>query len=165
MDLIYFRSELLWAASAGTDEFDESYDWETARQRVEASLARHGESIPTAQEVTEYELRMVSPKRFEFIVSRVLREGDHALVDGRVGDGNAPIRVGDSFAAIRGYSLRRNGDEIQIDYGPHRPVRLVVDSIEAYRRSLGFIDSGMTARLTLRGDGLDTLADDTILSS
>src|SRR5206468_9301044 len=94
--------------------------------------------------------------RFEFIVARVHRQGDHALVDGRVGDGDAPIRVRDSFVAIRDYSPRRDGDGIQIDYGPPRTVRLVIESIEAYQRSLDFIDGGMTARLTLRGDGLES---------
>jgi hypothetical protein len=103
--------------------------------------------------------------RFEFIVGRVHRQSDHALVDGRVGDGDSPIRVRDSFVVIRDYSARRDGGEIQIDYGPPRTVRLVVESIEAYQRSLDFIDGGMTARLTLRGDGLDTLAEHTILSS
>jgi hypothetical protein len=103
--------------------------------------------------------------KFEFIVSKVLRQGDHALVDGRVGDGDSPIRLRDSFVAIRDYSGRREGDRIQIDYGPPRTVRLVVESIEAYRHSLDSIESGMTARLTLRGEGLDTLAEHTILSS
>ena len=103
--------------------------------------------------------------RIEFIVGGVTREEDSALVDGRVGDGDAPIRVHDTFTAICSYTVRRDGGTIEVVHGPTEPVRLTIESIEAYRRSLDFVDGGMTARLRVRGDGLERLADERILST
>ena len=102
--------------------------------------------------------------RSEFIIGRVTREDGCALVDGRVGDGDAPIRVRDTFTAIRHYTVRREGGAIEIVDGPTEAVCLTVESIEAYRRLLEFADRGLTARLRVRGDGLERLAEQMILS-
>jgi hypothetical protein len=58
-DLIYVEGELFKAAGSGIDECENSFDWDAARKRVESVLGRYGESIPTPEETTEYELRMV----------------------------------------------------------------------------------------------------------
>jgi hypothetical protein len=52
-----------------------------------------------------------------------------------------PLRVGGTFTSFE--------DET----GSTHLVRLEVTRIEAYRRELDEIDEGLTARLTLRGDG------------
>jgi len=101
--------------------------------------------------------------RIEFIIWRVTREEGCALVDGRVGDGD-PIRVHDIFTAVCSYTARRDGGTFEVESGPTEPIRLIVESIEAYQRSLDFADSGLTARLRVRGDGLEKLADERILS-
>jgi hypothetical protein len=98
----------------------------------------------------------------EFIVGRVTHEDGFALVDGRVGDGT--IRVHDTFTAICSYDGQRVGDRVDVVRGQAEPVRLTVETIEAYRHFLDCVERGLTARLRVRGDGLERLADQKILS-
>jgi hypothetical protein len=58
-------------------------------------------------------------RRIEFTVDRLTAEAGRAFVDGRVCQ--SPIRVGDIFTKIR-------------DPGAIHTVRLVIQSLESYRR-------------------------------
>jgi hypothetical protein len=84
----------------------------------------------------------------EFGVHRADVQGELILVDGRCYRG--PLRRGDVFRVLR------PGD---------RGVCLTVERIIAYNRELDEIDEGLTARLSLRGDGGELLAEQTILST
>ena len=100
--------------------------------------------------------------RIEFIISRVTQEHGSALVDGRVGDGM--IRVHDAFTEICSYAGQSVGDRVEVVRGQAEPVRLTVETIEAYKHFLDCVERGLTARLRVRGDGLERLADQKILS-
>jgi hypothetical protein len=101
-------------------------------------------------------------RHIEFTVERLTFEDGQALVDGRVCE--SPIRVGDVFTKIYDHRQRWDGKEwIATDTGPTHTVRLVVQSIESYRRLWDELSSGMTARLTVAGDGLDRLSEGRIL--
>jgi hypothetical protein len=63
------------------------------------------------------------------------------------------LRVGDIF------SMNETPD------GQSRDIHLTISHIEAYRRSMDEIDEGLTARLTLNGDGGDTIVPGTILNA
>src|SRR5688572_12739548 len=98
----------------------------------------------------------------EFAIERLTSDDRRALVDGRVCE--SPISVGDVFTKIYGYHQRWNGKEwVAIDSGPTHSLRLVIQSIESYRRSWDELSPGMTARLTVTGDGLDRLSEGKIL--
>ncbi len=103
-------------------------------------------------------------RHIEFTVDRLTSETGRTLVDGRVCE--SPIRVGDVFSRIYGHKQRWDGNQwADIDPGPTHTVRLVVQSIHSYRRRWDELSSGMTARLTLGGDGLDRLSEGTILAN
>jgi hypothetical protein len=84
----------------------------------------------------------------EFGVHRADVQGEMIVVDGRCYRG--PLRRGDVFRVLR------PGDMV---------VRLAVERIVAYKRELDEIDEGLTARLSLRGDGGEFLMQGTILST
>jgi hypothetical protein len=98
----------------------------------------------------------------EFIIGRVAHEDGFALVDGRVGDGT--IRVHDTFTAIYGCIGSVVGDRVEVVCGDSEPVRITVESIEAYGHFLDYADGGLTARLRVRGDGLERLDDHKVLT-
>ena len=89
-------------------------------------------------------------RHIAFSVERLTCERERALVDGRVCE--SPIRVGDVFTKIYSHGQRWDGKKlVAADAGPARPVRLVIQSIESYRRCWDELSSGMTARLIIAG--------------
>jgi hypothetical protein len=77
---------------------------------------------------------------FEFGIHDI----DRNTVIGRCYKG--PLRVGEMFTSFE--------DEANTTH----PVELEITCIEAYNRELEEIDAGLTARLTLRGLGADSLS-------
>lgn len=63
IELHYFLEELEDAIGRGAIEWDENFDWKSAKKRVEEVLAKYGESFPNPDEVTAYELRMLKSRR------------------------------------------------------------------------------------------------------
>ncbi len=103
-------------------------------------------------------------RHIEFTVEHLTSEVGRTLVDGRVCE--SPIRIGDVFSRIYSHKQRWDGQHwVDTDPGPTRAVRLVVQSIHSYRRSWAELSTGMTARLTLGGDGLDQLSEGRILGA
>jgi hypothetical protein len=105
-------------------------------------------------------------RHIEFTVDRLTPEDGRALVDGRVCE--SPIRVGDVFTKIYGHKQRldtKQGQWVAADPDPTHTVRLVIQTIDSYRRLWDELSSGMTARLTLTGDGLDRLSEGRILGN
>ncbi len=101
-------------------------------------------------------------RHIEFTVEQFTLEDGRALVDGRVCE--SEIRVGDVFTKIYGHKQQWDGKQlVDVDPGPTYAVRLVIQSIESYRRLWDELSRGMTARLTLTGDGLDKLSEGRIL--
>jgi hypothetical protein len=101
-------------------------------------------------------------RHIEFTVERLTTEDGRVLIDGRVCE--SPIRVGDVFTKIYGHRQRWDGKQwVTTDPGPTDAIRLVIRSIESYRRSWNELSSGMTARLEVVGDGLDRVAEGRIL--
>jgi hypothetical protein len=101
-------------------------------------------------------------RHIEFTVERLTPEDGRALIDGRVCE--SPIRVGDVCTKIYGHKQRWDTKEwVATDPGPTHSVRLVIQSIESYRTLLDQLSPGMTARLTVTGDGLDQLSEGRIL--
>ena len=84
----------------------------------------------------------------EFGVHSADVHGETIIVDGRCYQG--PLKRGDVFRVLR------PGD---------RGVRLAVERIVAYKRELDEIDEGLTAQLSLRGDGAEFVTQETILST
>jgi hypothetical protein len=69
-----------------------------------------------------------------------------------------------TFTKIYGHKQRWDSKQwVAIDPGPTQAVRLVIQSIDSYRRLWDELSPGMTARLTLTGDGLDRLSEGRIL--
>ena len=87
----------------------------------------------------------------EFGVYLVRRDEEPFYVDGRCHEGT--IRVGDRFRSTRSASD-----------GVASPADLEVVRIEAYRLTMEFIDEGQTARLFVRGIGLDRLEKGSVLT-
>ncbi len=103
-------------------------------------------------------------RHIEFTVERLSSEAGRTLVDGRVCE--SPIRVGDVFSKIYGHKQHWDGNQwVAMDPGPTHPVRLVIQSIHSYRRRWDELFAGMTARLTLGGEGLDQLSEGRILGN
>jgi hypothetical protein len=101
-------------------------------------------------------------RHVEFTVERLKSEDGRALVDGRVCE--SPIRVGDVFTRLYGHKQHWDGKQwVNVDPGPTYTVRLVIQSIDSYRRQWEELSPGMTARLTLTGNGLDLLSEGRIL--
>lgn len=101
-------------------------------------------------------------RHIEFTVERLTPEDGCALVDGRVCESG--IRVGDVFTKVYGHKQRWDSKQwVKIDPVPTHAVRLVIQSIVSYRRSWDELSPGLTARLTLTGDGLDRLSECMIL--
>jgi hypothetical protein len=103
-------------------------------------------------------------RHIEFTVERLAFEAGRALVDGRVSE--SPIKVGDVFTKIYGHKQRldtKSGRWVAADPGPTHTIRLIIQSIDSYRRQWDELSSGMTARLTLSGDGLERLSEGRIL--
>jgi hypothetical protein len=101
-------------------------------------------------------------RRIEFTIGRVTTEEGRALVDGRNCD--APMRIGDIFTRVYGQRQKWDGTEwVAVGLGPTHSVRLVIQSIESYRRIWDELSPGMTARLTITGDGLAQLSEGRIL--
>ena len=105
---------------------------------------------------------MLMNRHIEFTIERVTPEAGCAMVDGRVC--KSAIRVGDVFTKIYGHGRLWDGKEwVVIDPGPTDTVRLAIQTIESYRRMWEELSSGMTARLTVVGVGLDRLSEGRIL--
>ncbi len=101
-------------------------------------------------------------RHIAFTVERLTPEDGRALIDGRVCE--SAIRVGDVFTKIYGHKQRWDSKQwVDVDPGPTHAVRLVIQSIDSYRRLWDELSPGMTARLTLTGDGLDRLSEGRIL--
>src|SRR5262245_59757979 len=97
-------------------------------------------------------------RHIEFTVDRLTVQDGRALVDGRVCE--SPIRVGDVFTKVYGHKQQWDTKRwVDVDPGPTHTVRLVIESIDSYRRLWDELSPGMTARLTLTGDGLDRLSE------
>jgi hypothetical protein len=72
----------------------------------------------------------------------------------------------DTFTEICGHKQKWNDKElIAVDGGSPENVRLVIQSIKAYRRFFDELDAGMTARLKLTGEGLEKLVAGKILGN
>ena len=86
-----------------------------------------------------------------FLVHRVAIAEGFALVDGRLGD--AKIKKGHVFSRsyVRLDAWRSEKNEFQ-------SCAFVLSEIEAYRHTLEELDGGMTARLRIEGENLDSLA-------
>lgn len=96
----------------------------------------------------------------KFTVERLILEDGQALVDGRIC--GLPLHVGDTFTKVFGHNQRwdRDTDEwVAVDPGPVHSVSLVIRSIESYRRLWDELSTGMTARVTVAGVGLDKLCE------
>jgi hypothetical protein len=88
----------------------------------------------------------------QFGVHGVERASDPTIVIGRCYIG--PLRVGDVFV--------RN----QLPAGQElRSIRLTIAHMEAYRHSMDELDEGLTARLTLTGDGGVTIVAESVLGT
>jgi hypothetical protein len=84
----------------------------------------------------------------EFQVEIVDREGEKVAVAGRLLQG--PIRIGDEFTLAYQFANVMKEDFRHVN---EVPVSLRIDTIVAYRRELPDLYDGMTARLTLSGEG------------
>jgi hypothetical protein len=87
----------------------------------------------------------------QFGVHDIERDQDPTIVVGRCYRGS--LRIGDVFVL---------NDK---PAGQSSQVYLTIAHIEAYRRSLDEIDEGLTARLTLQGQGGNTIVAGTILNT
>lgn len=98
----------------------------------------------------------------EFGIENSYKESSAFIIEGRCYVG--PIRVGDTFNFV--YKAVPQKTESGFDRSQrigHRAVNIRIDEIVAYTRKLDEIDSGLTARLTVSGEGADTLQNDDVL--
>ena len=93
----------------------------------------------------------------EFAIDRM---SDANAVIGRCLRG--PIRVGDAFSSIYRIVDGRSRNPSRADI---TPVLLRVDQIDAYQRSWTTLDEGLTAKITLSGDGLAALSPGHVLGA
>ena len=99
-----------------------------------------------------------------FTVERLILKESRAFIDGRIC--GPSLRLGDVFTKVFGHSRRwnRETDEwVGVDPRPILPVALTIQSIESYRRLWDELSAGMTARLTVTGEGFDTLSEGRII--
>lgn len=84
-------------------------------------------------------------------------DGRRVILIGRNYGGE--LRLGAQFTAVYQLVTPPGGDRVSDPYvrANERDVCLSVSSIWAYGRSLDFLSHGMTARLTLEGDGVAQL--------
>lgn len=91
----------------------------------------------------------------EFGVHGARVEGNRVVVIGRCYRG--PLRVGDVFVQLKPVDEEGPGSAL--------PVRLTVERMVAYRREMSEVDEGLTAELSLQGEGGDLVAAERILAT
>lgn len=98
----------------------------------------------------------------EFLVHRVVRGDEHGLVvEGRVGRGALHLGATLSSALTR----TPTGEDGTAGADEHpRPLSLRVAEVEAYGRTWKALEAGMTARVTLHGEGGCCVRDHDVLT-
>lgn len=103
------------------------------------------------------------PGTYGFLVSRVVRADESgAVLEGRCTEGALAL-AGDFVRAVALAREIREGEAVLARRGDERPVHLAIASIEAYGREWHPLTIGMTARLTLIGEGGCCLRGDDLL--
>ena len=92
-----------------------------------------------------------------FLVHRVEVAEGFAIVDGRLGD--AKIKKGHVFSRSYGRVEAWHSEKKEF-----QPCAFVLSGIEAYKHALEELDGGMTARLRIEGENLDSLATAEVLA-
>ena len=97
--------------------------------------------------------------KIEFLVHRILSQGDGVIIQGIVNSGN--IKVGDAFLNVH----NRSSGEEAINLGKKLISPVIISKIIAYRREIDELPKGMSGELHVHGACSDLIGEHDLLSN